>query len=165
MRIFALARWFVFTAVLLGTSATVSAQDRDRKTAPKPKTAEQEVRLVIKQWADAVRQRDMSALGRIFSDDLFITDNTGATRGKKEELDVLRPSPTTRTVKVENENVKVRTYPRSNVAVVNAIVRMVFRTNGRDTPVAMRYTSVWEKRSGRWQLTVLQTARLAQKQS
>ncbi|MFZ1701144.1 MAG: nuclear transport factor 2 family protein [Pyrinomonadaceae bacterium] len=165
MKILRLARWSVFSAVILATAATVSAQDRDRKTAPKPKTAEQEVRLVIKQWAVAVKQRDMTALGRMFADDLFITDNTGATRGKKEELEVLKPSPTTRTVSVENENVKIRTYPRSNVAIVNATVRMVFRTNGRDTPIAMRYTSVWEKRNGRWQLTVLQTARLAPKQS
>lgn len=128
--------------------------------AAKPRTAEQEVREVITRWADAVKRRDVQVLDRLYANDLFITDYNGATRGKKEELVILSPSPTTRTMSVTNENIAVRTYPKSNTAVVTAIVRMVFRTNGRDSTTAMRYTSVWEKRSGRWQLAVLQTTRI-----
>lgn len=141
----------------------VSAQDRERKAPTKPKTAEQEVRSTIKAWAQAVKNRDMESLDRLYADDLFITVDGGATRGKKEELEILKPSETTRTVSVTNESLKVKAFPRSNVAVVTAIVRMVFRTNGRDSNFAMRYSSFWEKRAGRWQLTVLQTTRLAQK--
>ena len=131
--------------------------------AAKPKTAEEEMRQVIARWADAVKRRDIAVLDRMFANDLFVTDYGGATRGKKEELEILKPSATTRMVSVINENVVVRTYPKSNSAVVTAIVRMVFRTNGRDSMMAMRYTSVWEKRGGRWQLTVLQTTRIAPK--
>lgn len=149
----------MFSIFILASS--IAAQDRGRTTPAKPKTVEQEIRTVISRWADAVKRRDVAVLDRMFADDLFITDYGGATRGKKEELDILKPSATTRTVSVVNESVAVRTYPKSNTAVVTAIVRMVFRTNGRDSTMAMRYTSVWEKRSGRWQLTVLQTTRLA----
>ena len=149
----------VFSILVLASA--ISAQDR---TAPaKPKTVEQEIRTVITRWADAVKRRDIAVLDRMFANDLFITDYGGTTRGKKEELEILKPTATTRTVSVINENVAVRAYPKSNTAVVTAIVRMVFRTNGRDSTMAMRYTSVWEKRSGRWQLTVLQTTRLAPK--
>lgn len=152
----------LIASVLLFTGAALG-QDRDRSTPAKPRTVEQEVRTVIGRWADAVKRRDVQVLDRLYSNDLFITDYSGATRGKKEELVILSPSPTTRTMSVTNENIVVRAFPKSNAAVVTAIVRMVFRTNGRDTSTAMRYTSVWEKRSGRWQLTVLQTARIAPK--
>jgi|CXWL01.1.fsa_nt_gi uncharacterized protein (TIGR02246 family) len=149
-----------FVLFILPVSPGV-AQDRDRTLAAKPRTAEQEIRTVITRWADAVKRRDEALLDWIYANDLFITDYSGATRGKKEEIEILKPSPTTRTMSVTNESVVIRTFPRSNSAVVTAIVRMVFRTNGRDSTMAMRYTSVWEKRSGRWQLTVLQTTRIA----
>ena len=151
--------WFLLTTLFL-LAVCLSAQDRNR-TVTKPKTAEQEVRTVITKWADAVKRRDIATLDRMFANDLFITDTAGVTRGKQEELEILKPSPTTRTISVTNEKIAVRSFPKSNAAVVTAVVRMVFRTNGRDSQMAMRYTSVWEKREARWQLTVLQTTRLA----
>lgn len=150
----------LIASVLMFAGASLG-QDRDRSTPAKPRSVEQEVRAVINRWADAVKRRDVQVLDRLYANDLFITDQSGATRGKKEELVILSPSPTTRTMSVTNENIVVRAYPKSNAAVVTAIVRMVFRTNGRDSSTAMRYTSVWEKRSGRWQLTVLQTTRIS----
>jgi uncharacterized protein (TIGR02246 family) len=145
---------------MVGFTLSTPAQTRER-TAVKTRTAEQEVRTVITKWADAVKRRDVEMLDRLFAKDLFITDYSGGTRGKTEELDIFKPATTTRTLSVVNENISVRTFPNSNVAVVTAIVRMVFRTSGRDSNFAMRYTSVWEKRAGRWQLTVLQTTRIA----
>lgn len=139
----------------------LSGQTRERTT--KPKTAEQEVRSVITRWATAVKNRDTGALDSIFADDLFITDYNGGTRTKAQELDILKPSPTTRTMSVTNDDLKVKTWPRSNVAVATAKVRMVHRTAGRDSIMQLRYTSVWEKRAGRWQLTVLQTSRIPNK--
>lgn len=148
-----------FTCLLL-SSISASPQERPRRTLPPKPTAEREIRRVIDAWARAVKNRDQESLDRLFADDLFITDYNGGTRGKRQELEILKPSSTTQTISVTNENLRVRTFPKSNVAVVTAIVRMVFRTSGRDSPFAMRYTSLWEKRSGRWQLTVLQTTRL-----
>ena len=149
----------VLVTVFLLWSVSASAQTRERTTA-KPKTAEQEVRAVIARWATAVKNRDTGALDSIFADDLFITDYNGGTRTKAQELDILKPSSTTKTVSVVNDDLKIKTYPRSTVAVATAKVRMVFRTAGRDSTFAMRYTSIWEKRGGRWQLTVLQTSRV-----
>lgn len=144
--------------LLLLVAVSASAQTRERTT--KPKTAEQEVRAVITRWATAVKNRDTGALDSIFADDLFITDFNGGTRTKAQELDILKPSPTTKTMSVTNEGLKIKTWPRSAVAVATAKVRMVHRTAGRDSTMQIRYTSVWEKRGGRWQLTVLQTSRI-----
>lgn len=150
----------LFFGFMLLASSSAFGQTRARTAVPPSKTAEQEVRAILSVWARAVRNRETDVLERLFADDLFITDYSGATRGKREELEILKPSATTRTMSVTNESIRVKTFPRSNAAVVTAIVRMVFKTNGRDSPFAMRYTSLWEKRGGRWQLTVLQTTRL-----
>jgi len=123
---------------------------------------ETEVRAAIGRWADAVKDRDQKALDAIFADDLFITDYNGGTRGKKEELEVLKPSETMKTLSVTNENIVVRIYNKSKTAIVTAVVQMVFEITGNQSPIAMRYTSVWEKRKGNWQIVVLQTARVAQ---
>ena len=137
-------RTFILTLVLrmvfLSLIFTVSAnaQERTQPATSKPTAAEREVRVAIDTWADAVKRRDVDALNLLFADDLFITDFTGATRGKKEEIEVLKSSPATSTVSVENEEIRIRTFPKANTAVVTAIVRMVFRTNDRDTPMAMR---------------------------
>jgi len=39
---------------------------------------------------------------------------------------------------------------------------MQFVINEKETPVAMRYTAVFVKRDGRWQIVALQTANLSQ---
>lgn len=129
--------------------------------AQKMSRDESEVRAAISRWADAVKDRDQKALDALFADDLFITDYNGGTRGKKEELEVLKPSDTIKTVSVTNENFAVRVYEKSKTAIVTAVVKMIFEIGGKQTPMAMRYTSVWEKRKGNWQIVVLQTARVA----
>lgn len=127
----------------------------------KPGKAEREVRATIDLWADAVKMRDAKTLTAIFADDLFITDYNGATRGKNEEMEILKPTSAVKTVSVENENIVVRLYGNSKTAVVTAVVKMLFEIGGKQSTLAMRYTSVWEKRKGKWQLVVLQSVRVA----
>ncbi len=128
--------------------------------ATKMSRDEIDVRLAVGTWANAVKSRDPRVLDTLFADDLFITDYTGGTRGKKEELEVLKPSDTVKTVSVTNENIVVRIYDKSKTAVVTAVVKMAFDIAGKPSSITMRYTSVWEKRKGIWQLVVLQTVRV-----
>ena len=145
---------FLWGVLLLAVIAgSVHAQKISRE--------ETEVRAAIGRWADAVKDRDQKALDALFADDLFITDYNGGTRGKKEELEVLRPSETLKTILVTNENIVVRVYEKSKTAIVTAVVTMVFEIAGKQTSMSMRYTCVWEKRKGTWQIVVLQTARVA----
>lgn len=128
--------------------------------AQKVSRDETDIRAALRKWADAVKVRDQKALDALFADDLFITDYNGGTRGKKEELEVLKPSETMKTISVTNDNIVVRIFNKSKTAVVTAVVKMIFEMDGKQTPMAMRYTSVWEKRKGNWQIVVLQTARV-----
>ena len=144
---------FLFLAVLF-----ISAGSYGQAPTPSDQNnAEAEVMKAIAKWADAVRSRDMKALDALFADELFITTFDGKTRGKKEELEVLKPNPNVRTVSVENEDVRVKLY--GETAVVTALTKMQFVISEKETLVALRYTAVFVKRDGRWQMVALQTAR------
>jgi ketosteroid isomerase-like protein len=139
---------FLLLALMLLTALAVFPQSK----------AEREVSDTVKQWADSIVSRDMDALGRILADDVVITDYNGKVRGKKEELEILKPSPDVKTVSVENEDLKIKVHGKT--AVVTALTVMLFNIGGRDTAVSMRYTAVFVKRAGRWQIVALQTARV-----
>jgi ketosteroid isomerase-like protein len=151
----------LFLFIFFASQAICFGQDAGRISKD-----EQEVRAAVKGWADAVAARDTKALDRIFSDDLFITAYDGSTRGKKEELEALRPSPDLKTLAVENEDLRVKIYGKSAAitGVVTAIVKMRFESGGKETSVAFRYTAVFVKKDRRYQLTVLQTTRAVQPQ-
>ena len=119
-----------------------------------------EVFATITKWADAVKSRDAAALDKIFAQDMIVTTGEGTTRGKKEELDVLKPNADIKTVSIKNEDIKVRFF--GNAAVVTALTKMHFVIREKDVHSAFRYTAVFVKEDGRWQIYALQTARALQ---
>jgi ketosteroid isomerase-like protein len=139
---------FLILALLLLPALAVFPQSK----------AEREISDTVKRWAGSIVSRDMDALGKILADDIVITDYNGKVRGKKEELEILKPSPDVKTISVENEDVKIQIHGKT--AVVTALTIMLFNIGGRDTAMSMRYTAVFVKRDGRWQIVALQTARL-----
>jgi ketosteroid isomerase-like protein len=147
----------VFLFIFLASQAICFGQDSQK--IQKISKDELQVRAVVQQWAAAVAARDTVAPEKLFADDLFITAHDGSTRGKKEELETLRASPGLKMLSVENEDLRIKVYGKS--AVVTAIVKMRFESGGKETSVAFRYTAVFVKKNGRYQLEVLQTTRIA----
>lgn len=121
--------------------------------------SEKEVRETVKQWADSIVNRDAAALDKILSADLIVTTFDGKTRGKTEELTVVKPNPDVETVSVENEDLRVKIYGKT--AVVTALTKMKFVISGKDVGSNFRYTAVFVRQDGRWQIVALQTARVA----
>ena len=137
---------FILSIFLL-LSSLASAQTKTEK----------EVRGVVDAWAAAIKNRDAAALGKILSDDLIVTAFDATTRGKAEELKVVAPNSQVETISVENEDIRVKIYGKT--AVVTALVKMQFSVSGKPAQTAFRYTAVFVKQSGRWQIVALQTAR------
>lgn len=125
---------------------------------PEQKKGAEEVLATISKWADAVRDRDQKALDQIFAEDLFITLSDGQIRRKKDEMEALKINPAFKNISIANEDVEVRMF--GETAVVTALMKWL-RLRLRDSqevPMNMRYTAVFAKRDGRWQLVVLQAA-------
>jgi len=153
-------RKFTIAAIILFVfSLAVAAQGKSKKSGA---DAEKEIEImgVIAHWADAVRDRDLKTLDMLLSEDLIITTYDGKTRGKKEEIEALKPNPAVVTVSVTNEDIGIKIF--GNVAVVTALTKMRFTVSGKDVPLALRYTAVFAKQEGRWQMAALQTARAPQ---
>lgn len=143
---------------VLGLCFTAVAQTETTETTDP--VAAKEIFSAIAKWADAVRDRDTKALDKIFETDLIITTFDGKTRGKAEELEILKPGGDLKTVSVANEDIKVRIFDKT--ALVTALTRMRFIIGEKTTEAAFRYTAVFLKKDGRWQIIALQTARLPQ---
>lgn len=142
--------WILLAFVCLSQAQTVTAED---------KKAAGEVLATIAKWADAVRDRNTRSLDPIFADDIVITSFEGSVRGKKEEMEVLKPNPAIRTESVTNEDVGLKIF--GDVAVVTALTKLNFIVQDKPQPFAMRYTAVFVKREGRWQIVALQSGRVS----
>lgn len=135
----------------------VAAYAQQADTKPSKNVAA--VQMALDKWAAAVVSRDMKELAAIYADDLIVTDFNGGTRDKKQELQVLTPTAGMKTVSVVNEDVRIRDHGLA--VVVTAITKMKFLVNEKESGVSMRYTAVFVKIDDRWQITTLQTARIA----
>jgi ketosteroid isomerase-like protein len=115
--------------------------------------AAREVFAAIRDWADAVRSGDATALDRIFEDELIVTTADGKTRGKSAEIELLKPRPNVKAVSISNDDVKVRIFGDS--ALATGLVRMHIRIDERESHTAFRYTTMFVRKDGRWQIVGL----------
>lgn len=146
------------TAVL--ASSVVSGQDAVRKAGKSGET-EQQILALNRAWAEAMVDGNMGALERIFADDLVVTTGNGTVRGKAEELKDVMPSPDLKTYFFNTEDVRVRVYKDAAVLTGHAKWRINYK--GTDIDHERRYTSMYVKQKGRWQMVALQLTRLPQR--
>jgi uncharacterized protein (TIGR02246 family) len=144
----------VIILVLFGSSVVVSAQT----AAQGDVKAGQEIMATIAAWATSVQERDTAAMDKIFADDVVITTFEGRTRGKAGELEAFRPNQNVRTTSIKNEDVGMKIF--GDVGVVTAVSKVTVESGGKEIAFAMRFTAVFVKRDGRWQIVALQTTRV-----
>ena len=147
-------RSLMSVAIILLFSVSVWSQSVAEGVAA-PKEAN-EVMSTIAKWADAVRDRNQKTLDELFDETLIVTMADGTTRGKKEEIELLKPNPNSRFISIKNEDVKLRIFGQT--AVATALTKMQMQNNGKDLSTAFRYTAVFVDKDGRWQLAALHTS-------
>lgn len=103
----------------------------------------------------AVAKADLPALDRILSPGVVFTTATGRVMDKKAVLAMLA-SPDTRYESVESDQVK-RTIT-GDLAIETGRVRVRGTRLGQPINETQRYTDVWVRREGRWQLAAEHTS-------
>jgi ketosteroid isomerase-like protein len=146
----------VFAIILLLSGLNIFSFAQTEKL--KFNKQEKQVLQVINQWRDAMLVRDMNTLDKIFSDDVIITTFDGSTRGKKEELEAVKPNPDLKTLSIGNKYIRIKVYGQT--AVVTALTEMQSSFRGRKMDIFFRFTSVFAKKKGRWRMVALQTTRI-----
>ncbi|HEX8368231.1 MAG TPA: penicillin-binding transpeptidase domain-containing protein [Pyrinomonadaceae bacterium] len=120
---------------------------------------EQQILALNREWADAIVRGDIKSLENLFSDDMIVTSGNGTVRGKKEELEDVRPNPDIKTYFFNTDDVRVRVY--ADAAVLSGRAKWRINYQGKDIDHERRYTSVYAKEKGQWRMVALQLTRIA----
>lgn len=132
---------FLATSVALGQKQTAS---RDRSSG-----VEQAIRQLDKERIQAQIGADAATLDRIYADDFIGVGPSGTVRTKPQVL-LDFTSGDLKFQSITTEEVQVRVY--ENTAVETGLSTMVGQDRGKTVPRDTRFTRVWIKQKGHWQL-------------
>jgi len=132
---------FLATSVALGQKQTAS---RDRSSG-----VEQAIRQLDNERIQAQIGADVATLDRIYADDFIGVGPSGTVRTKPQVL-LDFTSGDLKFQSITTEEVQVRVY--ENTAVETGLSTMVGQDRGKTVPRDTRFTRVWIKQKGHWQL-------------
>lgn len=116
---------------------------------------EQELVKLERAWLDAYLKRDVAAMEQIESDDFTITHANGQVLTKAQEIANLKKAgPADSSLSFSTEDTKVRLYGDT------AILTGIFISKSNASTEQSRYTDVYVKRNGRWQVVASHLTRL-----
>ncbi len=123
------------------------------KSATVSNIAAQEVRQVEHELTEALGRGDLRAVERIYADDYTLTGADGEFQDKPQRLAALKLSDP-KAASRNRDDIKVRVYGDTAVVtgrtLLKELVKGVERTEGR------RFTHVFVKRQGQWQMVASQ---------
>jgi ketosteroid isomerase-like protein len=113
--------------------------------------------LVIDRDA-AIRTADTAAIERIYGDTYVSTGPTGVVRSKADVISDFK-SGALKIESIESEDLKVQPY--GDTAVVTGRTRIKGTDKGRALTGEQRFTQVYAKKDGRWQIVAFHLSSIA----
>jgi hypothetical protein len=120
------------------------------------KTEKKLIELEKKRF-EAMISRDVSALREMLADDLRYTHSNAKFESKAEFLTEITDG-TLRYQRMEPTEIDCRIFKKT--AVITGLVFVSVKQSERVVESQLRYTDVWQKRNGRWQLVAWQSVRV-----
>lgn len=114
---------------------------------------EQELIKVNREYDDAIMLGDKAALDRIFAEEFIYTNPKCEVRDKRQQIASLS-SGEAKIESAKSDDVRIRVY--GETAVMTGHFTATEQRQGKKTRIDERYTAVWVKRQGRWQLVAEQ---------
>ncbi|HEY5883407.1 MAG TPA: DUF4440 domain-containing protein [Pyrinomonadaceae bacterium] len=148
----------VIALLVFAASSLASGQDNSGQE-PKNTKIEQEIRRLEREWFDSYISGDRAAFDRIVADDVVITYGNGRVGNKSEAMVEIKTAADS-SYSLTSDEIQVRVY--GDTAVVTGRVTEKGTFNGRNVNSQSRYTDVWLRRNGRWQVVAAQNTRLPQ---
>ena len=118
----------------------------------------EEVLQAERAWVEAHRQLDLAAIERLMGEDYTIIRSDGSVIGKAEAL-ASYASGTREWESAESDQYQVRLYGETAVLIGRWRAKGV--NTGQTFDYAARFTAVYVKRDGRWQLVNDQSTPIA----
>jgi hypothetical protein len=150
--------WLIILTVCLGISAQTS-----KKGNSKPSKIEAELMQLERDIGEANIKRDKAFFERIEADEFIFTDSGGGLTTKSEDVASLdKPAREFKLVSYIVDEMKVFDYGKT--AVVMGRTTTVSRGKDREITNKSRFTDVFIKRDGRWQLVAGHSSRIREPQ-
>jgi ketosteroid isomerase-like protein len=109
---------------------------------------------------DAIVRADMGFYGRVFAEDFTHTNHAGAFRTKAQWLANHDPGAKSPYDSFDTEDLSVRIYGETAV-VTGRSTPQGKDSKGRAITGRFRFTRVWVRRDGRWQVVAFQGTRIS----
>jgi ketosteroid isomerase-like protein len=142
---------WVIAFMAFGSSLMAKAQSGD---------ATHELAGLERNFNAALLSADWRAVEQIYADDLVFTNADGSVTNKSDEVDAVK-SGDIKFESIEMSDVKVQDL--GNVAVVTGKLVERVRYKTTDLSGTYRFTDVWAKRNGRWQIVAGHESRVGDK--
>ena len=139
--------------------ATSSSTPAATSAPTSTENVEQAIRQLVNERDQAVQRGDTAAIDRIYADDYISTNIYGVVRTKSQVIEDFK-SGALKIESVTSDEVNVRAH--GDTAIVTGRTTMKVQDRGRDTSGQSRFTQVYMKRNGRWQIVAFQLTRIAQ---
>lgn len=136
----------ILLCIALSLALGAVGQAQKRRNQPDGKLEQALIKLKH-DIGNAYVQRDIAALQRLYADDYTVTDDSGETINKTQEIDRLRSGSSTYEA-TSYEDVKVRVY--GNTAIVAG--RGTVKGRGKNGPFHKQYfsTNLFVQQDGVW---------------
>ena len=128
--------------------------------AQAPSAVERELIQLENDWSTAWQKKDAAFLQTLWADDYLSTDQDGNTFSKAQDLANVS-DPGTSTASFALTDLKVHVY--GDAAVVTGLNTIKATFKGKDSSGAYRFTDVFVKQGGRWQVVATQLTLVAKK--
>ena len=153
-------RMLAVAALTMAASSLALGQMTGKKANyfnQKGDSVEQAVMQMEEELRVAVTKGDMKTYGRIVGDDYVFTNQDAVVRTKAQMVSAY-DSGSLKYESVKFDEIKVHAY--GDTAVVTGRQTLKGQDNGKDLSGQFRYTRVYVKQQGRWQLVATQTGRI-----
>lgn len=153
--------WRVFLIAAIFCPA-IFAQ-KDKKSDAKLNKVEAELMRLEREIGQANIRRDKAFFEKIEADEFIFTDSGGGITTKAEDVASLdKPAGEFKLVSYEVDEMKVSVY--GNTAVVTGRTTTVSRGKDREVTSRYRFTDVFVRRGGRWQIVAGHSSRIREPQ-
>ena len=151
------------SSLLLLPGAPVLAQAPARPAAADARTtgpAEREIRTLEAELNVAIVRADLAFFDRVFAEDFTHTNHTGAFRTKARWLANHKPGAKNPYDRFDAEDLAVRVYGKTAEVTGRSVPRGT-DSRGQAITGEYRFTRVWVRRDGRWQVVAFQGTRIS----
>ncbi len=152
----------VFALVLASAVLPRLALAQQPKPAAKQAPAaavEQQILQLEQNWSAAAQKKDGAYLQKLYADEYLFTDTDGSVSDKAEDIAHLSANVVFTSFNLED--MKVHVY--GTTAVVTGRNTIQATADGQDISGSYRFTDVFVKRDGRWQVVATQSSKVTKK--